>query len=205
MYIKNFILKIPFFIFCFIMILFYYNGLLYPPETNYWITQIGLPILFLEILSIFVFISLSISDYDSYMGGILLIAILLIAFFFTFFFNILIFLYFLLSIAIKFIAFKKKRNVEEADEGIGGLGVTALSWLIAIFIGAVFSPILNNFFPNQIEIINEYILEQLPTGVHITGNFGGMIPLWGISYFSCSIIFNIVVIIYNYKKNKDKL
>ena len=204
MKIKQLFLKIPVFAFCFIMILFYYNGLLYPQETNYWIAQFGLPILFLELLSLFVFISLSIFDYNSYMGGILLIVIVLIALFFTFFFNILIFLYFLLSIFIKFIAFKKERNIEETDEDMGGLGVTTLSWLIAIFIGIVFSSILNNFFPTQIEIIKKFILEQLPTGVHIVGNIGGMIPLWGISYFTCSIIFNIVVIIYNFRKNKDK-
>jgi len=202
MKIREVFLKIPFFVFCFSMILFYSYGLLYPQETNYWIAQFGLPILFLEILSLFVFISLSIFDYDPYMGSILFIAIVLIAFFFTFFFNILVFLYFLLSIFIKFFAFKKKITIEENDEDLGGFGVTTLSWFIAIFIGVVFSSILNNFFPNQIEIINKYIIEQLPTGVHIIGNFGGLIPLWGVSYFSCSMIFNIVAIIYNFRKKK---
>lgn len=128
--IKNFFLKIPFFIFCFIMILLYYNGFIYPEETNYWIVVYGLPIIFLELLGLITFLFLiMIVEHEFYIGWpmIVLILIILITFFFTFLFNILLFIYFLISVLIKFFALRKEKKADEIDEKIGGFGITSLS------------------------------------------------------------------------------
>ena len=56
--IKKTLSKIFFWIFCISMILSYYVGLAYPIETNFWLVKNGVPIIILELLSIFATISL---------------------------------------------------------------------------------------------------------------------------------------------------
>jgi hypothetical protein len=178
-----------------------------PEETNYWIVRFGFPILILEFLSLFVLISLGLFDYDVYLGACLLIAIVLTALFFTIFINILAFLYFLLIILINFLAFRREKNVEENDggEGINVLRIVALSWFFALMIGFFASPILTNFYPEQINAIENFYTNQLPPSVHVEGNVstGSLVVLGGITYFFCSFIFTLVEIIYSWKKRKN--
>lgn len=190
------------------MIFLYYNGFMNPEETNYWIVRFGLPILFLEFLGLLAFIFLGMvvyyKAYDEW-PMLLLIVIILIAFGFTVFINILIFLYFLLSIIIKFFVFRTTKDAEVDEEEPDLILVVALSWGISLAIGFLASPILTNFYPEKINVIENFHISQLPPGVHLEGNIstGSLTVLWGISYFFFSFMFTLVQIIYNWKKRKN--
>jgi len=180
-----------------------------PAETSFWIVSFGLPILFLELLSLFAFIFLnSFIDYRDYKGYpfFFLVVIILLSFVFTFLFNILLFVYFLVSVVIKYFALRKIKTINENSQEIGGLGIASLSWLFAIFIAFFGSTILISSHPSQSIIIKEFIINGLPKGVEIVGDLpeealGGFIMLWGVFYFSFSIIFNLVVFFINRRKS----
>jgi len=198
-------------IFSLVMIFLFYNGLMYPEETNYWIITFGLPILILEICSLFVPILLAnMIMYRSYDGWPLysLIVIMVIAFCFTYFFNIILFFYFLLSSIIKFIVFKNKKNQEDFDEAIGGLGITAVSILISMIVATILITLFSDFFSYQIQLIEEFIYSQIPPNVEIVGNMeyvlGGLISFWGILYFSISLLLNLLFKI-KYKFRKENV
>ena len=107
--------KIPFLLFSAAMILFYYTGLAFPEETNFWLVSYGFPILMLEFLGICVIVlllSIINKENQKRMPILGLIVIMLMAFAFTALFNIILYLYFLISTGIKYVAFKKFRTLQ---------------------------------------------------------------------------------------------
>ena len=207
MIIKSIVTQVPLWVFSLTMIGFYYIGLVSPEQTNFWIVHYGYPIIFLELLSLFAYVMVShIAEYKEYFSWSMgfLIILVIIAFSFTYLFNIVVFFYFLLSLGIKYISL---RRIGDDDKLEADLATPALSWLCAVCIGLVCSPLLRNFYSRQIELIEQYVKNVLLPGVQITGNIagvylGGIIALMGIVFFSCTILISIVRFVVTWKRKE---
>jgi len=203
MQIKRFVSLIPFLIFCVIMISFFYNGFLYPIESDFWIVRFGIPILVFELCSIFVILFfLSITGEDKSFNWAIFLSTFVFPLFFcfavSFFYNIFLFPYFLLSIFIKYLGFRKIKNFDDFP----GLTITSLSLLFSMVIGGVFESYLSKSYPAQSEIIVDYIINNMPVEGDntITGSF---VVLFGFFYFSFQIIFTLIYEIFHNKKRKS--
>jgi len=191
------------------MIFYFYNGLLNPVETDFWIVKYGIPIIFLELLSLFGYIlSSGVIESRSTEGSPVFLfflgLIIVFAFAISFLFNILLFFYFLISLIIKFFALRYSKNENDNNKSnkFDDLGASALSWLFSIFIGFFGSPILRDSYSEQINAIDEFIINNLSDGIQLTSSdipgssLGGLAALWGMSYFALLFLFNLLIIIY---------
>jgi len=197
---------IPFLIFCSIMILFFYNGFLYPIVTDFWIVRYGIPVLIFELCSIFmIFFLLSITSKEKKFTWLIFIFFfimpIIFSFFLTYIFNIYMFPYFLLSIFIKFIVFRK---IDESHDFTGVI-ITILSIPLSMAIGAIFNSMILDRFPYQSGLINSY-MDSLAKSSGNMNNPAGFFALWGIFYFSFLILFTLLfeILIWR-KKLKNKI
>lgn len=184
-------------IFSVIMIYQFYNALVYPVETNFWIVDFGLPIMILEIFNIFVPVFLGILlVYESFNSWPLysLLIILIIAFIFTCFFNIILFLYFLASAIIRFMTFYYRSIRDENETKSWEFEINTFSLLFAMFLGAITAFIVKDFFSDQISLIEQYLNSKISFG-RFVGNedffSGAFISFCGVFYFSLPLLLNI--------------
>ena len=197
---RKLLLKIPFWIFCISMFLFFYIGTMYPEETNYWIEFNAIPIFIIEFISIFstLFLLLltnkeaekqlnvkvsgvigsKISKRTNYL--VALITVFIMAFAFLFVFSIWIFAYFLLSHVVKYFAFKQIKTTAQTSDAIKSWGVSFISFLFAALISAFSMFFTYSLFSVQIFLINQH-------GSELVQNIEFFI-LWGASPLCISCV-----------------
>ena len=214
--------KISLWIFSVVMILFYYMGLAYPKQTDFWLVRYGFLILFFEFLSLFVIVLVLMMAgeeditlkpfkwiHTNWIPIFFLGLIIFMAFAASSIFNFLVFPYFLLSIAIKYFAFKKINTVKGTDEKMIGVlrGVLAsmLSLCPALFLPIPFLSTVRDTFSHQTDILAKFILENMPPS---HGNIStGDIPVWialaGIIYFISFPLFDSIISFYELKTGRS--
>ena len=205
MKIKSILLKLPFWIFCISMILFFYIGLAYPEQTNYWLATNGIIIMILEFISIFSMILLLVianKNAEIQLGievkGILadrlpnrtnyfigLICVMIMALVFTSFYNIWLFVYFLISSIVKFVAFKQIKTTSQTNEKIRSIGITIISLIFSAIIGFILSIFLCGIFQEQLALLYEYHSSVSAASASIQ-----VFVFWGILYFAFLIFFD---------------
>jgi len=200
MQIKRVISLIPFFVFSIIMISYFYNGFINPIETDYWIVRFGIPIIFFELCSLFciIFLLSITGEGKSFNWPIFLLTFLMpvsFCFIISIFYNLLFFLYFLLSIFLKYIGFRKSKDLNDFPV----LTINSLSWLFSMMIAAFFGTIVSNAYKSQNDLIINNIVSNIPASVENTIT-GGFIVLFGISYFTFQIVFTLIYEIFFNKK-----
>jgi len=187
------------------MILFFYIGLAYPEQTNYWLVKNGLIIMILEFMSIFSMILLLVianKDAEIQLGvevkGILadrlsnrtnyfigLICVMIMALVFTSFFNIWLFIYFVISSVVKFIAFKQIKATLQINETIKSIGITLISLILSGIIGFISSIFLSGVFQDQLSLLYKYHSSISTASASIQ-----VFAFWGILYFAFLIFFD---------------
>ena len=211
--------KIPFWIFCISMFLFFILGAMYPVETNYWLVSNGVPIFLIEFLSIFTTVFLLViankeaekrlniqvsgilgsrmSKKTSYIVG--LIAIFLMAFVFLFIYSIWIFAYFLLSHAVKYFAFKKILTKEETNRTLNAWGGATVSLILSSILSVILMGITHSIFSEQIILMNEYH-SQILSNAGVTGYASlEFFIMWGIIYYAMVVFFDWIAPIWEEK------
>jgi len=211
MKIKSLLLKLPFWIFCVSMFLFFYMGTMYPEETNYWIGANATPIFIIEFISIFstLFLLLltnkeaekqlnvkvsgligsKVSKRTSYL--VALTSVFLMAFVFLFVFSIWIFAYFLLSHVVKYFAFKQIKTATQTSDAIKSWGVSLISFLFAALISAFSMDFTHSLFSEQISSIYQYGPDSLQSIEFII--------FWGFLYFAFLILFDLLADVWEAK------
>jgi heme/copper-type cytochrome/quinol oxidase subunit 2 len=180
------------------MIYFYDQGLADPIKTDYWLVNFGLIILFLEFITLFVVvIFLRIQDPAESKGQLIfwLIIMIIMAFAFSAFQNIVLFGYFLLSVAIRFVLVRKKPSTDQTTGETRWIMITAAAIVLSVMVAVVFSSSLVYSYSSQIDLLRDYIQNHGSFG----GKASGMIPenpafiaVWGIFYFLFQILFTII-------------
>ena len=192
---KKIIKKISFFAFSFIMIIFFFVGLAYPEETDFWLVKYGFTLLILEVVSsgflIFSLPSLSKKKIDLFLiiGFIFYLGFALP---FAAYSNILLVPYFIVSGSIKYFYFNKKDVKDELRRRIGTIFFTAFSFSFSIVCALLLSPLLTNIFPTQIELLKN-VFVNLGGGSGDIAENPGIIALWGVFYFVFLMLFDLIL------------
>jgi hypothetical protein len=178
MKLKGIIQKIPFWVFCVYMSFNYYNGLLYPEQTNNWVENVGIFILVLEAFSLFYFLlslpgpvlsKISPNGNTNIKDRIIILtSITFMTFVFLFITNhILLFFYFMLSNVVKYFSFRQIKTDSEINQAEIYFGTTIVSLVFSVFIALAISYFINY----------------------------DVIGLWGLIYFLSLIFWNLWVYI----------
>jgi len=188
------------------MVFLYYTGLINPKPTDFWLIRYGFPILILEFLSVFSILilpNLINNGFKDKVSLYVLFTILLMAFVLTININIFLFLYFILSIFIKYFVFKKQKVSVGFMNDFKGIMVTTFAFLTSLSLAFVFSSSLINIYPDQIEILKQFIIEEVK--VNIKGeifNNPSLVALWGMLHFAFLFIFTLLIDFSNIKRSK---
>jgi hypothetical protein len=205
MKIKRLFSKIPLWIFCIVMIIFFYAGLAYPIQTDYWLVKNGIIIMILEFISIFstiILLSASSAEAEKKLGvqvsgllaeklprkvnyWIIFVVIMIMALFFTSFYNIWLFFYFLVSNGIKFFGFKQMKITKQINDSVRAFGVTIISLILSAIIGFISSFFIGIFFHDQLDLLYDY-QKSIFSGFAAIEVFA----MWGILYFALLIFFD---------------
>jgi hypothetical protein len=189
--------RLIFFIFCASMIYFYYQGLVDPIGTHYWLVSFGLAILLLDFCTLFV-VALFLRMQDTPKGKrfwlFWLAMVIIIAFGASVYLNILLFGYFLVSIGIRFLLTRRRQSADQMSGDTRWIFITGVAIVLSVTVAVAFSSALLSMYPSQIELLRQYIQHHTSPG-----GMSGMIPdnpgfiaVWGIFYFLFQILFTVV-------------
>jgi hypothetical protein len=197
---RQIISKGPFWIFCVVMALLYYNGLINPEESEYWLARFGLAILILEFFSVFVVIALlEITGKVSYerMSGVsvyVITVVSVLAFAFSWLTDLWSFVYFLLAIPTKFIAFRQIKSPDESRERLRSVVVSGGSIVLSALAGVFLAMKYEGAFHTEAQFLGQYLIDrQASFDTTMDGRFLIFVGFWGMLHFSLSILFDLGV------------
>jgi hypothetical protein len=189
-----------FWLFCIAMIFLYYRGLSHPVESGYWLARFGFAILILEFFSVFVVIALlEITDKASYRraSGVpifVIVIVTLLAFAFCWLADIWSFVYFLVAIPMKFIAFRRLETTAESRERFRSAIVTGSAIVSSALVAALLTKKYESAFHAQAQLLGQYLVDSnSPLAVQTTQGFLVFIGFWGVLHFLLSILFDVGV------------
>jgi len=179
------------------MALFFIYSFLYPTENGYWLFYYGFPIMVLEFMGVFVGIYFAFirSKGSANPGALIFLVVpLILAFMFTFLINILLFLYFLVSTAVKHFASSTEHHGAKL---VFAKAVAAI--VLSMFLAIVLSFVLNAIFPENQGFPDEgpgSLLKpsSTPSNVKVTVNIAldpSFIMAWGACYYILLILFEL--------------
>jgi len=222
MKIKRLFPKIPFCIFCISMILLFCNGLAYPEETNYWIVTNGVVIMFLEFISLFSTVTLfNIAEdkikkqlrmqfeekptkeryfrIDLYVNYFALFVTMFMALYLSYLYNIWLFIYFIITNAVKFYGFKQTKTISELNEKNKYIAVSLITLILSSSFSLVLLEFVGSYFHNQLILLQEVHNSMFPSvDVSI-----GWLVFWGIFYFIFILFFDFLIDYWEYKTGKS--
>ena len=198
MEIKIVLKKIPFWTFCILMVILFLTGIAYPRQTDYWIIKNAYPILMFEFLSIFttVFLLGFRINKDKIAIGFVLSLSLLIAYTIAKDYNIWLILYFIVSIVVKYIAYKRIESIFKATKILENVMISAVPFLFSAMLGLMTSPVIKNVYSRQIDLIIKSEQELIQKHDY-SENGIAFIVAWGITYFILACLFDIIKMIYD--------
>jgi len=189
--------KGSFWLFCVVMAFLYYNGLAHPEATSYWLAKFGFAILTLEFFSVFVVIALlEIADKASYrrasgVPAFVIVVVTLLAFAFSWLADIWSFVYFLIAIPMKFIAFRRMETTAESMEKFRSAIVTGSAIVSSALVGALLAKKYESAFHAQAQLLGQYLADSnSPLAMQGDQGFLVFIGFWGLLHFSLSILFD---------------
>jgi hypothetical protein len=182
------------------MTFLYFNGLAHPEESNYWLAKFGFAILILEFFSVFVVIALlELTDKASYRraSGVpifVIVVVTLLASAFSWLADIRSFVYFLVAIPIKFIAFRRMETTAESREKLRSAVVTGSAIVSSALVGALLAKKYESAFHAQSQLLGQYLVDSgSPLAAQTSHDFLMFIGFWGMLHFSLSILFDVGV------------
>lgn len=192
--------KGPFWLFCMVMILLYYNGLAHPEKSDYWLARFGFAILILEFFSVFVVISLlemtgkASCERPRGVSSFVVVLVSLLAFVFSWLTDIWSFVYFLIAIPTKFIAFGKMKTTEESREKLRSAVVSGSSMVLSALVGVFLAKKYGSAFHAQAQLLGQYLVDSRSSfGAQTDPDFLVFIGFWGMLHFASSILFDLGV------------
>ena len=190
--------KGPFWIFCVVMIFLYYDGLAHPEKSDYWLARFGFAVLILEFLSVFVVVTLlEVTGKASYerprsVPLFVIVLVSFLAFAFSWLTDIWSFVYFLLAIPTKFIAFRKMKTAEESREKLRSAVVSGSSIVLSALVGVLLAQKYGSAFHAQSQLLGQYLVDSHSTfGAQTNPDFLVFIGFWGMLHFALSILFDL--------------
>ncbi len=177
----------PLLVFNFLVIYYFAYGFLFPEETGFWLIHYGFPVILLEFFSVFTILSLPLllDKREAGTGLMLVFTSFALVFVITILFNPPVFIYFVVSTGLKFIALKQGKW--EAAETAKRVAITGFAIVISAVLAIGLSPIIGNAFPGQQEALRYRITEAAAQqGGAISGEIvdnPAYIAVWGILYF----------------------
>jgi hypothetical protein len=192
--------KASFWLFCVVMTFLYYNGLAHPEESSYWLAKFGFAILILEFFSVFVVIALlELTDKASYRraSGVpifVIVVVTLLAFAFSWLADIWSFVYFVVAIPTKFIAFRRMETTAESRERFRSAVVTGSAIVASALVGTLLAAKYESSFDAQAQLLGQYLADSSSSlAAQTSHGFLVFIGFWGMLHFSLSILFDIGV------------
>jgi hypothetical protein len=192
--------KASFWLFCVVMAFLYFNGLAHPEKSNYWLAKFGFAILILEFFSVFVVIALlELTDEASHRraSGVpifVIVVVTLLAFAFSWLADIWSFVYFLVAIPMKFIAFRRMETTVESREKLRSAVVTGSAIVSSALVGALLAKKYESAFHAQAQLLGQYLVDSSsPLAAQTNHGFLMFIGFWGMLHFSLSILFDVGV------------
>jgi hypothetical protein len=192
--------KASFWLFCAVMTFLYYDGLAHPERSDYWLAKFGFAILILEFFSVFVVMALlELAGKASYRRAsvvpIFIIAVVtFLAFAFSWLTDIWSFVYFLVAIPTKFVAFRRIETTAESREKFRSAVVTGSAIIASMLAGALLAKKYQSAFEAQAQLLGKYLADSSsPLAAQTDPSFLIFIGFWGMLHFSLSILFDIGV------------
>lgn len=208
--------KLPLWFFSVVMIFLYLTGFLYPSENDFWLVKNGYTIIYLEFFSIlatfciFFWYDKEIQDKNTYLACLIFISF--VVFGLTFIYNIALFFYYLVSLVIKYFAFKKSEKI--SWDGFKNSGISMIIFFISLFsaylLARGYLSFFNDVFSQQIRLIYMFEEELIKTSTESIPFFTStahenivQMFLWGLIYFILLLITELIWIFYKLKKRKN--
>lgn len=194
---KKLMNKIPFWLFCVFMAITFFIGVSYPEQTQFWIVRNAYPIIIFELLSLFT--TVFIFGFRIYKSIVAIVFVLLMSIVMAYYiasnFNIWLMPYFLISLAVKYIASKKIESISKVSKLLDDIMINSIPYLFSVFIALIFSSTFQNVFTKQIQLIFEFEKEFLEKNDFSMQGFS-LVVLWGIIYFIFAFLFDIIRLFY---------
>lgn len=196
---KRIYTKVPLFLFNVLLIYLFFNGLLQPEKTHYWIVIFGIPILIFEASTLLIVEPLMyLSQGEQYRREALIFLILVVIAIssISFAFNIQLLFYYFVSIIVKYLSFRAIKDLSDIKKKFLSLEVVYRSLVWAIIPAGVLSLTVGyRFFLSQATKLSNYVVERhLPTfNVLHHPLYVLFVTFFGICYFLFVIVFDSVI------------
>jgi hypothetical protein len=174
--------------------------LAHPEKSNYWLAKFGFAILILEFFSVSVVIALlELTDRAPHRraSGVpifVIVVVTLLAFAFSWLADLWSFVYFLVAIPMKFIAFRRIETTAESREKLRSAVVTGSAIVSSALVGALLAMKFGGAVDAEAQLLAQYLVDSSsPLAAQTTAGFLVFLGFWGILHFSLSILFDVGV------------
>jgi hypothetical protein len=118
----------------------------------------------------------------------------LLAFAFSWLADLRSFVYFLVAIPMKFIAFRRMKTTAESREKLRSAVVTGSAIVSSALAGALIAKKYESAFHDQAQLLGQYLADSSsPLAAQTSLDFLIFIGFWGMLHFSLSILFDVGV------------